>query len=104
MTRLTEKGVAFCCGPMQQLAFEILRKKLCKALMLSLPKGINDMVVYFYASIMGFGVVLTQRGRVIAYALRQLKPHEANYLTYNLELGAVVFTLKIWRNYLYGVS
>ena len=61
------------------------------------------MVVYCDASISGLGVVLMQRGHVIAYASRQLKPHEANYPTHNLELGAVVFSLMIWKHYLYGV-
>ena len=48
------------------------------------------------------GCILMQGGRVIAYASRQLKKHEANYLTHDLELAAVVFALKIWRHYLYG--
>ncbi|KAI3691539.1 hypothetical protein L2E82_49904 [Cichorium intybus] len=64
----------------------------------------EDMVVYCDASISGLGAVLMQRGRVIAYASRQLKPHEANYPTHDLELGAVVFALKIWRHYLYRVK
>ncbi|PON37603.1 hypothetical protein PanWU01x14_318840 [Parasponia andersonii] len=53
---------------------------------------------------MGLGCVLMQNGRVIAYTSRQLKPHERNYLTYDLELAAVIFALKIWRCYLYGVK
>ena len=60
-------------------------------------------MVYCDASISGLGAVLMQRGHVIAYASRQLKPHEARYPTHDLELGAVVFALKIWRHYLYGV-
>ncbi|GKA22795.1 putative nucleotidyltransferase, ribonuclease H [Tanacetum coccineum] len=52
----------------------------------------------------GLGCVLMQRGKVIAYASRQLKIHEKNYTTYDLELGAVVFALKIWRHYLYGTK
>ena len=68
-----------------------------------MPEGIEDFVVYCDASISGLGAVLMQRGHVIAYASRQLKPHEANYPTHDLELGAVVFALKIWRHYLYGV-
>lgn len=62
------------------------------------------MVVYCDASHQGLGAVLMQRGKVIAYASRQLKTHEANYPTHDLELGAVVFALKIWRHYLYGVK
>ncbi|GJU85088.1 putative reverse transcriptase domain-containing protein [Tanacetum coccineum] len=63
--------------------------KLCKALILALPKGNNDFVVYCDASLQGLGAVLMQREKVIAYASRQLKPHEDNYTTYDLELGAV---------------
>ena len=59
--------------------------------------------MYCDASISGLGTILMQRGHVIAYASRQLKPHEANYPTHDLELGVVVFALKIWRHYLYGV-
>ncbi|MCI22527.1 CCHC-type integrase, partial [Trifolium medium] len=51
---------------------------------------------------MGLGGVLMQRGKVVAYASRKLKTHEKNYPTHDLELAAVVFTLKIWRHYLYG--
>ena len=60
-------------------------------------------MVYCDASILGLGAVLMQRGHVIAYASRQLKPHETRYPTHDLELGAVVFALKIWHHYLYGV-
>ncbi|GKF12935.1 putative reverse transcriptase domain-containing protein [Tanacetum coccineum] len=76
-------------------------KKLCEAPILALPEGNNDFVVYCDASLQGLGAVLMQREKVIAYASRQLQPHEENYTTYDLELGAVVFSLKIWRHYLY---
>ena len=76
---------------------------MCEAPILALPEGVEDFVVYCDASILGLGAVLMQRGQVIAYASRQLKPHEANYPTHDLELGAVVFSLKIWQHYLYGV-
>ncbi|GJZ29077.1 putative reverse transcriptase domain-containing protein [Tanacetum coccineum] len=52
----------------------------------------------------GLGAVLMQREKVISYASRQLKIHEKNYTTHDLELGAVVFALKIWRHYLYGTN
>ncbi|GJS13375.1 retrotransposon protein, putative, ty3-gypsy subclass [Tanacetum coccineum] len=78
--------------------------KLCEAPTLALPEGNDDFVVYRDASHQGLGAVLMQRERVIAYASRQLKPHEENYTTHDLELGAVVFTLKIWRHYLYGTK
>nr|GFA68228.1 putative reverse transcriptase domain-containing protein [Tanacetum cinerariifolium] len=82
------------------MAFQILKQKLCEASILALPKGNNDFVVYCDASIQGLGDVLMQREKVIAYASRQLKPHEENYTTQDLELGAVVFAFKIWRHYL----
>ncbi|KAI3522357.1 hypothetical protein L1887_00076 [Cichorium endivia] len=104
LTQLTKKGVAFKWGNNQQRAFETLRQKLCEAPVLTLPEGVEDMVVYCDASLHGLGAVLMQRGKVIAYASRQLKPHETRYRTHDLELGAVVFALKIWRHYLYGVK
>ncbi|GJR50669.1 putative reverse transcriptase domain-containing protein [Tanacetum coccineum] len=71
---------------------------------LALPEGSKDFVVYCDASHKGLGVVLMQREKVIAYASRQLKIHEKNYTTHDLELGSVVFALKIWRHYLYGTK
>ncbi|GKB64979.1 putative reverse transcriptase domain-containing protein [Tanacetum coccineum] len=71
---------------------------------LSLPDGVEDFVVYYDASNQGLGCVLMQRDKVIAYASRQLKIHEKNYTTHDLELGAVVFALKTWRHYLYGTE
>ncbi|KAI3524562.1 hypothetical protein L1887_03221 [Cichorium endivia] len=75
---------------------------LCSTPILSLPEGMEDFVVYYNASKQGLGCVLMQREKVIAYASRQLKPHEVNYITHDLGLGAVVFALKIWRHHLYG--
>ncbi|GKB57758.1 putative reverse transcriptase domain-containing protein [Tanacetum coccineum] len=74
---------------------------LCDALILALLKGTDDFVVYCDASNQGFGCVLMQRNKVIPYASRQLKIHEKNYTTHDLELAAMVFDLKIWRRYLY---
>ncbi|GKC64615.1 putative reverse transcriptase domain-containing protein, partial [Tanacetum coccineum] len=68
--------------------------------LLTLPDGVEDFMVYCDASNQGLGCVLMQRGKVIAYASRQLKTHEKNYTTHDLELGAVVFALKTWRHYL----
>ncbi|GJY73912.1 reverse transcriptase domain-containing protein [Tanacetum coccineum] len=79
MTKLTQKGVA-------------------------LPEGSEDFIAYCDASKKGLGAVLMQREKVISYASRQLKIHEKNYTTHDLELGAVVFALKIWRHYLYGTK
>ncbi|GJR76920.1 putative reverse transcriptase domain-containing protein [Tanacetum coccineum] len=91
-------------GEKQELAFHTLKDKLCNAPVLTLPDGPEDIVVYYDASGIGLGCVLMQRGKVIAYASRQLKIHEKNYTTHDLELGAVVFALKIWRHYLYGIK
>ncbi|GJR50287.1 putative reverse transcriptase domain-containing protein [Tanacetum coccineum] len=71
---------------------------------MALPEGSKDFIVYCDASIKGFGIVLIQREKVIAYASRQLKIHKKSYTTYDLELGVVVFALKIWRHYLYGTK
>nr|GEZ08326.1 putative reverse transcriptase domain-containing protein [Tanacetum cinerariifolium] len=78
--------------------------KLYEAPILALPEGNDDFVVYCDASYQGLRAVLMQREKVIAYASRQLKPNEENYTTHDLELGAVVFALKIWRHYLYGTK
>ncbi|GJW48564.1 putative reverse transcriptase domain-containing protein [Tanacetum coccineum] len=78
--------------------------KIANAPILALPKGSEDFIAYCDASKKGLGVVLMQREKVISYASRQLKIHEKNYTTHDLELGAVVFALKIWRHYLYGTK
>ena len=70
--------------------------------MLTTPSGQGGFVVYSDASQQGLGCVLMQHGKVIAYASRQLRPHEKSYHVHDLELAAVVFALKIWRHYLYG--
>ncbi|GJV14118.1 putative reverse transcriptase domain-containing protein [Tanacetum coccineum] len=77
---------------------------LAQAPILALPEGNDDFVVYCDASHQGLRAVLMQREKVIAYTSRQLKPHEENYTTHDIELGAVVFALKIWRHYLYGTK
>nr|GEY82008.1 putative reverse transcriptase domain-containing protein [Tanacetum cinerariifolium] len=79
-------------------------EKLCEALILSLPEGNEDFFVYCDTSLQDLEAVLMQREKLIAYASQQLKPHEENYTTHDLELGAVVFALKIWRHYLYGTK
>ena len=79
-----------------------MKKKLVSAPMLTIPSGSRGFVVYSDASRQGLGCMLIQHGKVVAYASRQLKPHEKNYPTHDLELTAVVFALKIWRHYLYG--
>ncbi|GJS55557.1 putative reverse transcriptase domain-containing protein [Tanacetum coccineum] len=104
LTILTQKCKTFDWGEEHELAFQTLKDKLCNAPVLALPDGPEDFVVYCDASGIGLGCVLMQRGKVIAYASRQLKIHEKNYTTHDLELGAVVFALKIWRHYLYGTK
>ncbi|GKE66623.1 putative reverse transcriptase domain-containing protein [Tanacetum coccineum] len=104
MTKLTQKKVMFVWGNKQEAAFQLLKQKLCSAPILALPERSEDFIVYYDASIKDLGVVLMQRDKVIAYASRQLKIHEKNYTTHDLELGAVVFALKIWRHYLYGTK
>nr|GEY99484.1 putative reverse transcriptase domain, ribonuclease H-like domain, aspartic peptidase domain protein [Tanacetum cinerariifolium] len=86
----------------QESAFQLLKQKLYEALILAFPEGNDDFVIYCGASLQGLGAVLMQKEKVIAYASRQLKPNKENYTTHDLELGAVVFALKIWRHYLYG--
>ncbi|GJR66701.1 putative reverse transcriptase domain-containing protein [Tanacetum coccineum] len=104
MTKLTQKGVKFDWGDKQEAAFQLLKQKLCSAPILALPEGSKDFITYCDASKKGLGAVLMQREKVISYASRQLKIHEKNYTTHDLELGAVVFALKIWRHYLYGTK
>ncbi|GJW76202.1 putative reverse transcriptase domain-containing protein [Tanacetum coccineum] len=104
MTKLTQKKVKFEWGDKQEAAFQLLKQKLCSAPILALPEGSEDFIAYCDASKKGLGAVLMQREKVIAYASRQLKIHEKNYMTHDLELGAVVFALKIWRHYLYGTK
>ncbi|KAJ9538531.1 hypothetical protein OSB04_031264 [Centaurea solstitialis] len=103
LMRLTKKSEPYVWGAEQEEAFETLKRKLCEAPVLTLPEGVEDMTVYCDASHLGLGCVLIQRGRVIAYASRKLKPHKANYPTHDLELAAVVFALKIWKHYLKGL-
>nr|GFA26008.1 putative reverse transcriptase domain-containing protein [Tanacetum cinerariifolium] len=95
MTKLTQKKVKFDWGDKEEAAFQLIKQKLCSALILALPEGSEDFIIYCDASIKGLGVVLIQREKVIAYASRQLKIHEKNNTTHDLELGAVVFALKI---------
>ncbi|GKA64906.1 putative reverse transcriptase domain-containing protein [Tanacetum coccineum] len=104
MTKLTQKGVKFDWGEKEENAFQLIKQKLCSAPILALPEGSEDFVVYCDASHKGLGVVLMQREKVIAYASRQLKVHEKNYTTHDLELGSVVFALKKWIHYLYGTK
>ncbi|GJY85640.1 reverse transcriptase domain-containing protein [Tanacetum coccineum] len=95
LTELTHKNKKCIWDEDQESAFQLLKQKLCEAPILALPEGNDDFVVYCDASLQGLGAILMQKEKVIAYASRQLKPHEENYTTHDLELGVVVFALKI---------
>ncbi|KAA3465778.1 DNA/RNA polymerase superfamily protein [Gossypium australe] len=92
MTRLLQKDVKFEWTDKCQQNFERLKALLTEASVLVQLEPGKEFIVYSDASLNGLGL----------YALRQLKPHEQNYLTYDLELAAIVFALKIWRHNLYG--
>ncbi|WVZ80563.1 hypothetical protein U9M48_028031, partial [Paspalum notatum var. saurae] len=102
MTSLLEKGVPFIWTKERQAAFDELKKRLTTAPVLTLPDLTKSFTVYCDASKEGLGCVLMQEGKVIAYASRQLRKHEVNYPTHDLELAAVVHALKIWKHYLFG--
>ena len=104
LTKLTRKDVKFIWDEKCENSFLELKNRLTSAPILTLPSGEGGLVVYSDASGKGLGCVLMQQGKVVAYGSRQLKPHERNYPTHDLELAAVVFALKLWRHYLYGVQ
>ncbi|GJX68864.1 reverse transcriptase domain-containing protein [Tanacetum coccineum] len=101
LTSLAHKNQKYEWGMEQEEAFQTLKDNLCNTLILSLPDESEYFVVYCDASNHRLRCVLMQRGKVIAYASRQLKIHEKNYTIHDLELGAVVFALKTWKHYLY---
>ena len=102
ITRLLQKNVKYEWSEKCQRSFEKIKAFLTEAPMLTQPTCGKEYVIYSDASLNGLGCVLMQEGKVVAYASRQLKPHEKNYPTHDLELAAIVFALKIWRHYLYG--
>ena len=102
LTKLIRKDVPFVWSKEQQRSFDKLKQALTHAPVLTQPESGKLFTVYSDASHQGLGCVLMQDGKVVAYASRQLKPHEMNYPTHDLELAAVVFALKVWRHYLYG--
>jgi hypothetical protein len=97
MTALLEKNAKFVWIEQCQASFEELKKRLTTALVLILPYLNKTFSIYCDASQLGLGCVLMQEGRVVAYASRQLRKHELNYPTHDLELAVVVHALKIWR-------
>ncbi|KAK2407303.1 putative mitochondrial protein [Trifolium repens] len=104
MTQLTRKDQPFAWTEKCELSFQLLKERLTTSPVLMLPQSDEPYEVYCDASHQGLGCVLMQHKRAVAYASRQLKVHEKNYPTHDLELAAVVFALKIWRHYLYGCT
>ena len=102
MTRLTRKEVKFDWDDRCEEAFQELKRRLTTAPILIVPDRGLGYIVYYDASRVGLGCVLMKSGRVVAYGSRQLKNHEQNYPTHDMELAVVVFALKIWHHYLYG--
>ena len=102
MTKMLQKEVKFDWSPACEEAFQALKTFLTTAPMLAQPDIDRPFDVYYDALKMGLGCVLMQDGCVIVYASRQLKKHEVNYPTHDLELAAMVHALKIWWHYLLG--
>jgi hypothetical protein len=102
VTELLKSNTKFKWSEACEKSFQELKKRLTIAPVLTLPDIKKDFVVYYDASKQGLGCVLMQEGKVVACASRQLKKHQENYLTHDLELAAVVHALKIWRHYLMG--
>ncbi|GJV87873.1 putative reverse transcriptase domain-containing protein [Tanacetum coccineum] len=94
LTKLTQMNKRFEWGADEDEAFQKLKQDLCTAPILALPEGPNDFIVYYDASLKGYGAVLMQRDKVIAYASRQLKTHEENYTTPYLEIGCCADALR----------
>ncbi|CAA0839164.1 Uncharacterized mitochondrial protein AtMg00860, partial [Striga hermonthica] len=104
LTNLTKNAVRFDWSAQCEESFQELKRRLTTAPVIAIPDPTLEFTVYSDASKMGLGCVLMQQGKFVAYASRQLKPHEQNYPTHDLELTVVVHALKIWRHYLYGVK
>jgi hypothetical protein len=98
MTRLLEKNKDFDWTEECQASFEELKKGLTSAPVLILPDITKKFDIYYDASRQGLGCVLMQDGKVVSYASRQLRKHEENYLTHDLELATVMHDFKIWRH------
>jgi hypothetical protein len=102
MTELLKKENKFKWTDECEISFQELKKRLVSAPVLCLPDLEKEFQVYCEASRQGLGSVLMHGGRVVAYASRQLKKHETNYPTHDLELASIVHALKTWRHYLMG--
>ena len=95
LTRLRWKNIRWEWSKECDESFQELKRRLTTAPILILPSGTEGFVVYSDASRKGLGCVLMQHGKVVAYASRQMKTHEVNYPVHNLELAAVIFTLRV---------
>ncbi|KAK1649629.1 hypothetical protein QYE76_067434, partial [Lolium multiflorum] len=104
MTKFLRKNTPFVWSDECEKSFQTLKEKLTTAPVLAVPEDGKDYTVYCDASKHGLGCVLMQDRKVISYGSRQLRPHEVNYPTHDLELAAVVFALKTWRHFLYGAK
>ena len=104
MTELLKKEAKYIWTEDCEASFQELKKRLVTAPVLILPDIHKDYQVYCDASRQGLGGVLMQEGKVVAYTSRQLRPHDMNYATHDLELAAVVHALKTWRHFLVGNS
>jgi hypothetical protein len=102
MTELLEKDKQFKWTPACESSFQELKKRLTTAPILVMPNMEKPFSIYCDVSGQGLGYVLMQDGHTVAYASRQLRKHEVNYPTHDLELAIVVHALKIWRHYLMG--
>ncbi|CAA0827452.1 Uncharacterized mitochondrial protein AtMg00860, partial [Striga hermonthica] len=102
LSQLTRKSVKFEWTDRCEASFQELKWRLTSAPVLTILDPSQSFTIFSDASRQGLGCVLMQDGQIVAYASRQLKPHEQNYPTHDLELAAVVHALKIWRHYLYG--
>ncbi|XP_070008174.1 uncharacterized protein [Nicotiana sylvestris] len=103
LTKLIHKGAKFQWTDACEWSFQALKDRLTSAPVLTLPEGTDGYVIYCDAFGVGLGCVMMHHGKVVAYASRQLREHEKNYLTHDLELAAVIHALKMWRHYLYGI-
>ena len=103
LTALTRKDHKFVWNERCEQSFQELKRRLTTAPVLTIPQGTEGFEIYCDASKQGLGAVLMQHGKVVAYASRQLKEYETRYPTHDMELAAVVFALKMWRHYLYGL-
>src|ERR1044072_9162582 len=102
LTQLTKKNQPFAWTEKCEASFQELKERLTTTAVLALPIEGEPYDVYCDASHNGLGSEMMQQGKAVAYASRQLKIHEKNYPTHDLELAAIVYALKIWRHYLYG--